>query len=326
LKQLAAMRASIVARAKEVENPIDPAPDPEGTVSVFGIKFVTGPAPSGTEAPPSPASPATPRTWKSNVLRLTTYNGVTATQMAQLRAIAGEKGGGDTLSAFGVMFRVTPGPGEYTYDMNQQDERDILREVRTGKQFSDFEIATIHWHQNRFAFQHYSFDHYPADYQIKFAHDVIDQGADAFYGHGVHTLKGVEIYKGKPIFYGLSNFAVTEMIFASWRDAGAEPPTPLTGPIIGQGEDNELRWEWMQQPANFEAMLASAHYENGELIEVRLYPVDLGGMRRPGSQVGIPKRPSSEVATKILEKVVEYSKPFGTKISIENGVGVIRVR
>ena len=41
---------------------------------------------------------------------------------------------------------------------------------------------------------------------MQFAHQTIDNGADAFVGHGVHTLRGMEIYKGKPIFYGVSNF------------------------------------------------------------------------------------------------------------------------
>jgi hypothetical protein len=31
------------------------------------------------------------------------------------------------------------------------------------------------------------------------------------------------------------------------------------------------------------------------------------------------------MARKILEHVVDYSKPFGTKITIENVVGVIRI-
>jgi hypothetical protein len=35
---------------------------------------------------------------------------------------------------------------------------------------------------------------------------VIDAGADVFVGHGPHVLRGIEIYKGKPIFYSLSNF------------------------------------------------------------------------------------------------------------------------
>lgn len=328
LAQLKAMRESIIARRNETPHPIDPPADPEGLVSVFGLKFVVGleppTEPSLLDRLPKP----TARTAESNTLRLTTHNGVTAAQMAQLRGIANDTGTGDTLSAWGVKFRVTAGPGEYSYDINQQDERDILRDVRTGKQFSDFEVAVVHWHQNRLAFQHYSFDHYPPAFEIQVAHDVIDQGADAFVGHGVHTLKGVEIYKGKPIFYGISNFIVHQHIFASWRDAprgGKQPPVPLTGPIVGTGELNETWWNWMEQPANFEALLTSSHYVNGQLTEVRLYPVDCGGPDRPGSQLGHPKRPSPAVAKRILEDVATYSKPFGTKISIEDGVGVIRI-
>ena len=33
-----------------------------------------------------------------------------------------------------------------------------------------------------------------------------DNGADAFLGTGVHVVRGIEIYKGRPIFYGLGEF------------------------------------------------------------------------------------------------------------------------
>jgi poly-gamma-glutamate synthesis protein (capsule biosynthesis protein) len=40
------------------------------------------------------------------------------------------------------------------------------------------------------------------DYYVEeFAHRCIDAGADAVFGTGNHLLKGIEIYKGKPIFY-----------------------------------------------------------------------------------------------------------------------------
>jgi hypothetical protein len=81
----------------------------------------------------------------------------------------------------------------------------------------------------------------------------------------------------------------------------------------------------MERPDNYEELLGSMHYENGQLTEVRIYPVDLGLTPRPGSQLGIPKRPSLEIAKLILNQVVEYSKPFGTKIVIENGVGIIHI-
>jgi hypothetical protein len=39
------------------------------------------------------------------------------------------------------------------------------------------------------------------------SHAVIEAGADAVVGHGPHVLRGVEFYRGKPIFYSLGNFA-----------------------------------------------------------------------------------------------------------------------
>src|SRR5882724_1383448 len=72
--------------------------------------------------------------------------------------------------------------------------------VRIGKQLADFLVVAIHCHQNSFAFQAYSQDHQTPNFLIELAHQVIDNGADVFVGHGVHTLRGIEIYKGKPIF------------------------------------------------------------------------------------------------------------------------------
>jgi poly-gamma-glutamate capsule biosynthesis protein CapA/YwtB (metallophosphatase superfamily) len=46
------------------------------------------------------------------------------------------------------------------------------------------------------------------EYQKQFAHLALDTGADLVFGHGTHTIQGVEIYNGKPILYaiGHSNF------------------------------------------------------------------------------------------------------------------------
>jgi poly-gamma-glutamate capsule biosynthesis protein CapA/YwtB (metallophosphatase superfamily) len=45
-------------------------------------------------------------------------------------------------------------------------------------------------------------------YQKQLAHVALDSGADLVFGHGTHTIQGVEIYNGKPILYaiGHSNF------------------------------------------------------------------------------------------------------------------------
>lgn len=46
------------------------------------------------------------------------------------------------------------------------------------------------------------------EYQKQFARVALDTGADLVFGHGTHTIQGVEIFKGKPILYaiGHSNF------------------------------------------------------------------------------------------------------------------------
>ncbi|MBO9713323.1 CapA family protein [Sphingomonas sp.] len=332
LAQLRAMRDAIVARRGETPNPIDVPHDLANEVTVFGTAFRLRGGGEGF-AGEHPFSARQTRakaargeiTSRTNDLDLVTYNGVTAAQLAQLRAIAGVPGTGDTLEAFGTRFKVTPGPGEYDYAMKPQPLRDILREVRTGKQFNDFLAVTAHWHQNRFAFQRYSDDHYPPTFEIEFAHAAIDQGADLFFAHGMHTLKGVEIYKGKPIFYGLSNFVFQSQQLRTWADEGELPPASPDGPIVGEGETNERAWSRLQQPDNLVALLTRSRYEKGRLAQVRLYPVELGPIERPGSQLGTPRRPSPAAARRILEQVIDYSRPFGTKIRIEGGVGVIDI-
>ncbi|MBN1848589.1 MAG: CapA family protein [Deltaproteobacteria bacterium] len=47
-----------------------------------------------------------------------------------------------------------------------------------------------------------------ADYQKDLAHAAIDSGADLVLQHHSHILKGIEVYKGKVIFYSLGNFAL----------------------------------------------------------------------------------------------------------------------
>jgi len=44
------------------------------------------------------------------------------------------------------------------------------------------------------------------DFQIEIAHTAIDAGADVVMAHAEHYPLGIEIYKGKPIFYGLGSF------------------------------------------------------------------------------------------------------------------------
>lgn len=84
---------------------------------------------------------------------------------------------------------------------HRQDLADLVEGVRREKELGRVVIVSVHW----------GIHFIPAviaDYQRDVARAVIDAGADAVIGHHSHILKGIEIYRGAPIFYSLANFAM----------------------------------------------------------------------------------------------------------------------
>jgi poly-gamma-glutamate synthesis protein (capsule biosynthesis protein) len=75
---------------------------------------------------------------------------------------------------------------------------------------------------------------------------------------------------------------------------------------------------------NFESVVAVSRFDQGRLQEIRLHPTE-GGFNGPLSDLGIPRTAPPDVAQRILTRLQGLSKPFGTTIAIEGGVGVIRV-
>jgi poly-gamma-glutamate synthesis protein (capsule biosynthesis protein) len=298
----------------------------KGTVAVLGMYSID----ASSSPEPSRYFDATANKAGLNPLHVNPFNVVTAEQMQALRKIRdsvyarrGEVAvpvapvspneSADRLELFRTAYKVGTQPGNLTYEINQNDLRGIVASVRTGKQLADFLVVAIHCHQNSFAFQAYSHDNQTPDFLIQLAHTVVDNGADVFVAHGVHTLRGVEIYKGKPIFYGVSNFFYQQ-------DASQDVVNPNGAQSASSGAGAQSR-----QPDNLEALLVTARFEGGKLVEARLHPADLGIVPRTTSKAGNPTTPTPEVARRILEKVQTLSKPFRTTIAIENGVGVIRV-
>ncbi len=60
--------------------------------------------------------------------------------------------------------------------------------------------------------------HVSEEYQKRFAHLALDAGADLVYGHGTHTIQGVEIYNGKPILYAIGHSAFDQPGYEKSKD------------------------------------------------------------------------------------------------------------
>ncbi len=54
---------------------------------------------------------------------------------------------------------------------------------------------------------HWGFKAEVLSYMTEIAHAAIDSGADIVMGHGAHSIQPFEIYKGRPIIYGMGNFS-----------------------------------------------------------------------------------------------------------------------
>ena len=100
--------------------------------------------------------------------------------------------------AFG---RVEPGadPQIQTFPF-PEDMRVFVAASEAAKASADVVIVSFHWGKST----------RPAllmDYERSFGHAAIEAGCDVVLGHHHHLLRGIELYRGRPIFYGLGHFA-----------------------------------------------------------------------------------------------------------------------
>ena len=84
------------------------------------------------------------------------------------------------------------------FDVGRWDAGLVGRAISEARRKADFVFVTFHWG--------IEFSHRSTATQMKIARFCIDQGADAVIGSHPHVLQGIEIYKGRPIFYSLGNF------------------------------------------------------------------------------------------------------------------------
>ena len=144
-----------------------------------------------------------------------------------------------------------------------------------------------------------------------------------------HTfLRGIEIYKGKPIFYSLGDFVFQNETLDRLPDENYRAYGLSSDNHVADFNDARYNMGTTGFPANreiWEAVVAMPRFRGGELMEVVLQPIDLG-FGTEAWERGRPVLAEDDLANKILGDLIERSEPFGTHIEVKNGVGYIRVR
>jgi capsule synthesis protein PGA_cap len=164
----------------------------------------------------------------------------------------------------------------------------------------------------------------PAEFIGTFAREMIDAGADLVTGHGPHLLRGLELYKGKPIFYSLGNFIGQNELVAKIPADGydrfrAEPD--LTPGQVYQKRTQGDQAGFPSDRRYWEAIVPTLSYEGGAngqmtLRSIELTPISLG-WKDARHRRGRPRLAGAEEGRAILDRFAELSHPFGTELGNE---------
>jgi poly-gamma-glutamate synthesis protein (capsule biosynthesis protein) len=208
-------------------------------------------------------------------------------------------------------------PAEPGNEPNAEDKQRILQSIREAHQHADLVIVYEHNH----VFLNRPFGALfseelperlaPADWLKKWTHDEVDAGADIIVMHGAPLLHGVEIYKGRPIFYDLGNFIFNV------------PPT-----------DTQL-----DEPIIWESAVAHVAFQGKSLQSITFQPIAMNkiGQGEPDlhdehtnnlflQTRGLPRLATGNQARYILERLADASRPFGTKVEVKGDTAEINLK
>jgi poly-gamma-glutamate synthesis protein (capsule biosynthesis protein) len=185
-----------------------------------------------------------------------------------------------------------------------------LEAIADAASKADIVVASIHAHRQ-------------GPWLEKVARQAIDRGSHIVLIHGPHEVRGVELYRGRPIFYALGDFVfetqyITRLPAEAYQRAGLSPdasPEALKDADVSELQKNREA---------FEALVAVLDFAQGDLSRLRLLPVDLNFDSKDGSR-GRPQLASLDVAKRIVERAASRSARFGTKIRYDpdENVGVV---
>lgn len=228
--------------------------------------------------------------------------------------------------------------GDHCEIISKCNERDLARNLRAIEEancMADLVIVAHH-----FSVSDGPRGDAPPRFVQEFARAAIDGGADIYVGHGWHRTLGIEIYQGKPIIYGIGNFfAHSEFIqrvpYDSYEAWGHDVDRlPMLHPALhplhpGLDTSSDTWWS---------SCVLKAEMKEGRFVRLLLHPVEMGResnkeatlRRRTGKgehplTEGRPMLAKGEDAFRILDRYRRLSEPFGTRIEIADGIGIIQM-
>jgi poly-gamma-glutamate capsule biosynthesis protein CapA/YwtB (metallophosphatase superfamily) len=189
------------------------------------------------------------------------------------------------------------------------DEHDLAAlqtSIVAAHREADIVMASFHWGD-------WTRPAHLTDHEIRAAHCAVDFGADIVVGHHHHLLRGIEWYRGRPIFYGLGH-----LIFDLERTAERLPASMLAELPAGE-PDNYYgiapRPGWPQLPLHPDSrmtMVAWAEVTAGGVNEIGVVPCVLNPLGQ-----AVPVSATSDDGRRVLRYLKWTCTDQGLRVAIE---------
>jgi len=193
---------------------------------------------------------------------------------------------------------------------NPDDVTALLDDIKKAKQQADLVFVAMHWGV------HYMVGHV-AMYQYEVGHKVLDAGADVILGHHPHNLNTIEMYKGKPIFYSLGNFAFDYRTPTEYAD---DPYMIAQKELYKSLLDTDPSYQATQYPAVSRATMIANFYVSGGKIEKLTF---LPAMANVDGQPEIVS-PSSKEGKQVIALQTELCRNHNTQLEVEGKEVVLK--
>jgi poly-gamma-glutamate synthesis protein (capsule biosynthesis protein) len=169
----------------------------------------------------------------------------------------------------------TPGgpPTVYTF-VAPESQRAMERQIGALREQVDVVVVAMHK----------GIGHTPAvlaDYETPLARAAVDAGADLVIAHHAHIMRGVEIYRGVPIFHGLGNFVtVTRALNGGGDSAERREWAERRVKMFGFAPDPDMP-TYPFHPESRNTAVAWCTFDRGRLVEAALRPCWIDADARP---------------------------------------------
>ena len=155
--------------------------------------------------------------------------------------------------------------------------RAFTEDIAALRARADIVVASCHWGLRKEVMT----------YMREIAHAAIDAGADLVIGHGPHFSLPVELYKGRPIFYGLGSFSFHTghggRAHGDWIGMMAQV-------ALEDGRLGDVGFRFVRHNAANETVLCALDDEAAELAELTASSASLGArLARRGDVVAVER-------------------------------------